>query len=78
MARIREFEQLPATKGRRQSDVSCGWRIVEVDGEKLLQLDTYGSSQRKLVGKTSQAIQIDRDGAETLLKLLYTAFPDLS
>ncbi|WEG11144.1 hypothetical protein PU629_13295 [Pullulanibacillus sp. KACC 23026] len=43
-------------------------------GEKLFQIDTYGSNDRKNKGKISQSIQLDKSCAKELVKLLKTTF----
>lgn len=77
MALITEFEETTSDSQRRHGDVSCGWRYFDVGGERILQLDTYGSQGRKLTGKQSQSIQLDRAGAEELLRIIRSAFPGL-
>ena len=78
MAVIGSFEELPHSAGRRHPTVvTCGWRITTVEADTLLTLDTYGSDTRKLVGKASQSIQLDRRGAEQLKQLLQRAFPGI-
>lgn len=42
---------------------------------RRVQLDTYGSADRKLAQKVSQSIQLDREGALELLRIMETAFP---
>jgi len=39
-------------------------------GSKLLQVDTYGSAQRKLRGKKSQSIRMSTDVIRELLEIL--------
>ena len=77
MALISEFEESSSEIQRKHSSVQCGWRYFDVHGERFLQLDTYGSEDRKLKGKQSQSIQLDRDAAAELLRILQTAFPGL-
>jgi hypothetical protein len=50
----------------------------ESHGKRLLHLETYGSDEREIPGKVSQAIEIDIDGARELQRILRTAFPGLS
>lgn len=47
------------------------------DGTRAVQLETYGSDERKMQGKTSQTIEIDRDRAADLIRILREAFPGL-
>lgn len=77
MARITGFEEVAAGQDRLHSSVQCGFKIFSAAGAPILQLDTYGSDQRKFTGKISQSIQLDRKGAEELVAILERAFPDL-
>jgi hypothetical protein len=43
-------------------------------GEKYLQLDTYGSSDREFQGKISQSVQVDKKTAQELIKVLKREF----
>ncbi|OLS33756.1 methionyl-tRNA formyltransferase [Bacillus sp. MRMR6] len=43
-------------------------------GEVYFQIDTYGSSQRQILGKISQSIQFDKSTAQELVKLLKEEF----
>lgn len=77
MARITEFEEINHDSHRIHGPVVCGHKEFVVDGMKILQLDTYGSHERKFAGKVSQSIQIDEQAAANLLKLLERSFPGL-
>ena len=70
------FENSIERSGRHQTEVDCGWSVVEAPSGRLLQLDTFGSSERKIVGKKSQTLQFDRSAARELLMILGRAFPD--
>ncbi len=52
--------------------------IYEVDGQRLLQVNTYGRQGRKTPDKPSQVLQLDEAGARDLLRLLREAFPNLA
>lgn len=78
MAYINEFfESKSATTSRPHTTCSCGWKVVEREGVKVLQLDTYGSDVRKDQGTVSQSIQLDRTQAQVLLSIIRTTFPGL-
>jgi hypothetical protein len=77
MALVREFDHVPADKVALHKPVSCGWRAFHVGEERILQLDTYGSDTRKIPNKVSQSIQLDREGAAQLVKLIRETFPEL-
>jgi hypothetical protein len=76
MALIRRFiENAQGPQRRHPTTVECGYRIVTVDSDVYLQLDTYGSNDRQIPGKTSQSLQLDREAAQQLKQLLERSFP---
>ena len=75
MARIVRFTRLPKDRVGRHTDVECGYAVVEVEGKQALLLETYGSDERAVPGKTSQSLLMDEDAASRLMKLLAQAFP---
>lgn len=78
MALIRKFEHVPGGRVGFRTEVECGWRVGESRGRRLLHLETYGSDEREIRGKVSQAIEIDIEGARELQRILRTAFPGLT
>ena len=78
MAKINEFHEVALESTRIHEGVSCGWRIFSADGERILQLDTYGSEARKIPGKVSQSIQLDESAARELLEIVVRAFPGVT
>lgn len=44
------------------------------DGQKYLQIDTYGSADREDVGKVSQSIQLNEEVAKQLLQVIKNEF----
>lgn len=79
MVYVRDFEaKTPGGTSRTQTASSCGYRTVDMpDGTRAIQLETYGSDERKLLGKASQTIEIDRKRAAELIQILHEAFPGL-
>lgn len=77
MAFISDFQQVGSDRNGMHKPVMCGWRSFSVDGRIFLQLDTYGSDERQIPNKVSQSIQLDREGAATLLKLIHDTFGEL-
>ncbi len=75
MALIREFEEVKRERHAVHGPVDCGYTSFEVSGERYLQLDTYGSSDRAIPGKTSQSIQLDERSAARLKELIERVFP---
>jgi hypothetical protein len=77
VALIKEFLEVSSERDSVHKEVSCGWRVVTVDGRRLLQLDTYGTPEREIPNKLSQSIQVDREAAAVLIDLLRNTFPGL-
>lgn len=78
MAIISKFRKCQDGPERRHlTQVECGHRSFTVDGSTYLQLDTYGSSVRKLHGKVSQSIQLDKEMAKELKQLIERTFPGI-
>ncbi|MGH8544770.1 MAG: hypothetical protein ACREX3_14325, partial [Gammaproteobacteria bacterium] len=67
----------PINIARLHEPVDCGYNYHEVHGQTILQLETYGSVERKMPGKVSQSIQLNEDGARKLKRILNDAFPSL-
>jgi len=69
-----------ATKERHSvhDRVECSYSTFLISGRAYLQLDTYGSKNRKLRGKTSQSIQFDAQSAKQLKELIVQTFPEVS
>lgn len=52
MAIIRKMEKIALERDTRHTEVDCTYSIISnPDGEKYLQIDTYGSTNRKIPGK---------------------------
>ncbi|MGD9753599.1 MAG: hypothetical protein AB7W59_21605 [Acidimicrobiia bacterium] len=77
MAFIARFEQRPLTPRAVHKDVLCGYNAIDVKGQQILQLETYGTDDREMPGKISQSLQLDRDGAAQLKQILERAFPGI-
>lgn len=79
MARI-DLETLKKNDKERNtihSKVLTTYTVFDADGERFVQLDTYGKSDRAMPEKISQSFQIDHETAQFLVKLLVNEF-DLS
>lgn len=74
MARIKEFFQDQRSATAHPTEVECGWLVVQNGGQRLLQLSTYGSDQRKSEKKVSQTIQLDAATAAELRAIIDRVF----
>lgn len=77
MALVTEFQPVAGDRQSIHKPVTCGWKVFEEEGKRVLQLDTYGSADRVIAGKGSQSLQFDRAAASELLALIDHAFPDI-
>ncbi|MES2905839.1 MAG: methionyl-tRNA formyltransferase [Pseudomonadota bacterium] len=55
-------------------EIEAQYFVHEKDGRSILQIDSYGRDERQVPGKVSQTLQFDREGAESLYKILKSAF----
>ena len=75
MAIVRKIKRIALDRDSRHSEVDCTYAIVESqDGYKCLQLDTYGSATRKILGKKSQSIRFTAEAIEQLKKIIESEF----
>ena len=70
MALVTKLEQQTMTANRVHGPVNCTYSVFDEDGRRYLQIDTYGSAQRKIRGMKSQTIQLDEQTARQLKRLL--------
>ena len=75
MALIQHLEQkTPETKSVHRTVEASYFIVTDAEGNKYLQIETYGSADRKIKGKTSQAIQFDKESASQLFDILKQEF----
>jgi hypothetical protein len=78
VARIIELERTTFERRSVHDPVaSCLYDFYDVDGQRLLQINTYGRKGRKTPEKPSQVVQVDEDGARRLKAAIDEAFPTL-
>lgn len=70
MALVRQFEQRAIERPSQHRSVRGTYSIIRVEGEDLLQLDTYGSDDREIPGKVSQSLQFGPEARAQLRRLL--------
>lgn len=70
MARIERLEKGSRGRLTLHDPVDAVCYCYELDGRKLLQIDTFGRNTRKLQGKVSQSFQIDEEAAKQLFHVI--------
>ena len=76
MALITSFEKKPNESGQAHGTYVVGhYKVFPPNGQKrILQIDTYGSTDRASPGKLSQTIQLSEDSAKALWLILGDEF----
>lgn len=71
MAMVRQLNAMPLEKNAKHTEVNCTYTIVvEDDGRKYLQVDTYGSTTREILEKKSQTIRFSPEAIAQLRTIL--------
>lgn len=71
MAIIRKMEKIELERDTRHTEVDCTYSIIlNPDGKKYLQIDTYGSTNRKISGKKSQSIRFAPEALKQLRMII--------
>ena len=75
MALILELTKQPLERIAHHTGVFGSYTVViDADGQKCLQIDTYGSAKRKIKGKKSQSIRLSPKVIAQLQKLFANEF----
>ena len=59
---------------RKQSAADTTYSSAVIGGERIFQIQTYGSPTRKAKGEVSQVMQFDKDRAVELIEILKKEF----
>ena len=71
MALVNKLIPQALERDSKHTEVECTYSIVaDNNGQKQLQIDTYGSSDRKIPGKKSQSIRLTPQAIEQLKQIL--------
>ena len=71
MALVKKFVKLEKQRNSVHREVDYTYTVFDDSmGNKIFQIDTYGSPDREIKGKVSQSIQLDKESAEELIKII--------
>ena len=70
MALVTNIRLKSLLKASSHSAVECSYTIINLDDEKLLQLDTYGSIKRAIPGKKSQSLRFSKEAIQQLKRII--------
>ncbi len=68
MATVRDLQIADGAGARPHTDVAAKLRLIELNGEKFVQIDTYGSDDRQEVGKQSQSVRLSKAAFDQLIQ----------
>ncbi|MRR53953.1 MAG: methionyl-tRNA formyltransferase [Deltaproteobacteria bacterium] len=75
MAIVRRFDKIEFDVPGKHTEVNATYAIIgDKNGEKFLQIDTYGSSSRQIKGKKSQSIRLSQEALDQLFKIYKANF----
>ena len=75
MALIGRLNKVFLDRDAPHLEAECTYSVlIGPEGDKQLQLDTYGSSTRKIKGKKSQSIRLSGEAVEQLKLILAREF----
>ena len=69
MAIIRSFEELDLKMNARHTETHGGWSVQGQDGERFIQINTFGSDDREMPDKVSQSLRLSKEAIEQLAQL---------
>lgn len=70
MALVDKLKHQPLERESTHTEVECTYDIViDQNGEKCIQLDTYGSKARKIPGKKSQSLRLSPNAISELKEI---------
>ncbi len=70
MALIKKLDKVIKERTSVHKQTDCTYTVFTENGKKYLQLDTYGSKDRQIPGKTSQSIQFGPESIAQLKEIL--------
>lgn len=78
MALITKLNHLTKDRQSIHREVEAAVCILNANnGEKYIQIDTFGSHERARAGEVNQSIQFNRASAAELQTLIHDTYPDL-
>ena len=70
MAILKKLEKIDLERDSKHTEVDATYAIVEVQGQRFLQIDTYGSATRKIPGKKSQSLRFNPEALKQLKSII--------
>lgn len=75
MAIVRRLQQNQLEVQSSHTETQATWSLVrDKDGQRYLQVDTYGSPSREIPGKKSQSIRFSEDALRQIQEIIARHF----
>lgn len=71
---ILKLEKITKERNLIHDKVYTTYTVFDAEGNRYVQIDTYGKSDRAYPGKISQSIQLDQESAKVLIDILKESF----
>lgn len=71
---VHQFNKIEKNRNTVHKPTVATFSVFEEDGQKYFQIDTFGTEDRVMREKVSQAIQIDKSMAKKLVDILRNEF----
>lgn len=71
---LESIKRIEKNRNTVHDKVHTTYTVFEMDGKKYVQFDTYGRIDRENPEKISQSIQLDKETASFIVKLLVNEF----
>ena len=77
MAIVRRLDFYSLQSDTKHTETEGTYSVVtDGEGRRYLQIDTYGSAERKLAGKKSQSIRFSKEALQQLRQIMVLHFPE--
>jgi hypothetical protein len=74
MALVSHLEKITLEGGVGHRPVECTYAVVNDNSGRYLQIDTYGSADRKILGKKSQSLRLTAEAIRELKAIIDANF----
>lgn len=71
---LSKFKRIDKQRNTVHSKVFSTYTVFEENGDKYIQIDSYGNANREMPEKISQSFQFDKETAKFIVNLLIQEF----
>ena len=71
---VKDIKKIDKARNSVHEEAPATYTIFEDGGEKYFQIDTYGRNEREFPEKISQSIQLNKESARRLARLLIETY----